>query len=94
LKKNLTPKYVQLFGYCGRLLGVNYRVGLCELSALGMLDTNNGRDLVFYSLGLRDFLDQQTAQKKLDHVAVCPAPLETGRDEPATGDVGGRVVDN
>jgi hypothetical protein len=64
LKQHPTPKYAELFGYCGRVLGVNYRVGLWELSALGMLDTNNGRDLVFYSLGLKQFLEQAEARPK------------------------------
>jgi hypothetical protein len=58
-----TPTWGETFGYCARVLGVNFRIGLWELSALGFLNTNNARDIVFYSLGMKQFLEQAEALK-------------------------------
>jgi hypothetical protein len=59
-----TPTWGETFGYCARVLGVNYRIGMWELGALGMLNTNNARDVVFYSLGLKQWLDEVNARPK------------------------------
>jgi hypothetical protein len=49
--------------YRAEVLGVNNRVGVWELSALGMVTTANFSEIIFYSLGLKWRMDQVAAQK-------------------------------
>ena len=58
------PSDQDSLAYFARVMSVNYRMGLWEMSALGMVDTSKVADLIFYSLGLKQRVDEIEAQKK------------------------------
>jgi hypothetical protein len=57
------PKDIDSMRYVASVMGINYRVGLWELSVLGIIDTAKVSTLIFHSLGLKQRLDQIEASK-------------------------------
>jgi hypothetical protein len=55
----------EAFAICALCLGLNYRIGVNEISALNMLDTVTFRDVILAALDEQFFLDMISQKKTL-----------------------------
>lgn len=58
--------YMEAFQICALCLGLNYRLGVNEISALNMLDMATSRDVILAALDEQFFLDMVNQKKTLD----------------------------
>lgn len=62
--KKVRKTWGQCFEYVSKVLAINYHLGLWELSALGILTTENHRRVIGASIGFPDKLAQEVASSK------------------------------
>lgn len=60
---NGTKPWIEVMAFIAKCLGLNYHVGLEEVSALGILDTQNGMNVIEAIVGVIDYREMEQLKK-------------------------------